>query len=605
MQKDKTAENSALLTKTTTGSRHSTHTDDLRDESFLRQIPRPAALPEEPSIKDVLSSFEMLPERAEIWFGGRRKVLMDQNDLGILRRELIQSLGVEKTRSIMTRIGYELGQIEAELALQMRSDASMFEIFTAGPQFHSIKGAVLVEPQTFECDPKTGDFYSEYYWHNSSECAAHLSHVGVGTDPAGWQQVGYASGFSSAILGRPMVFREIRCVAMGHDTCFLVGQNAERWEDSDKELRWFRADNYMHRPNSDETKSDAKGTENNTAPIPEDLKPGQRSIVGASAGFNITLHMVDQVAPTDATVLFLGESGVGKEVFARELHKRSKRAKKEMLSVNCAATPEALLDAELFGAEKDVYNASTPARPGWFERADGSTLFLDEIGLLSFSAQGKLLRVLQEGEFERVGGTRTRYTDVRIIAATNTDLQESIKKGLFREDLYFRLNVFPIHIPSLRSRKADIPLLVSYFLRLYSQKHNLPPKFFDGEALRFMMSYDWPGNIRELENIVERSVILSGGSSEVQLSHLMMTASQYRDKADDPFRDFVIKQSGNISQDSVTEMLMDSGLKPDDIIDRMIDSALIKTKGNASAAARMLGLTRAQINYRLKQRKKK
>ena len=253
------------------------------------------------------------------------------------------------------------------------------------------------------------------------------------------------------------------------------------------------------------------------------------------------------------------------------------------------------------GSEVPV-SSTTSRRKRDSPRADGGTLFLDEIGTLSFSAQGKLLRVLQEGEFERVGGSRTLTTDVRIIAATNADLREDIREGRFREDLFFRLNVFPVHVPSLRERKADIPLLISHFLRKYSKKHRRPNKGFDGEALRFMMSYDWPGNIRELENIVERSVILSGQDVQIRLNHLMMSAAQYGQNSDDPFRDFLIDHSGGIPQDGVTDMLMDSGLKPDEIVERMIDGALEKTKGNVSAAARLLGLTRAQITYRLKQR---
>jgi two-component system, NtrC family, response regulator HydG len=194
-------------------------------------------------------------------------------------------------------------------------------------------------------------------------------------------------------------------------------------------------------------------------------------MVGVSSAFKAACHMLTRVAPTKASVLFTGESGVGKEMFASTLHRISPRAAKPFVAVNCAAIPDALVESELFGVERGAFTGASVSRAGRFERADGGTLFLDEIGTLSLVAQGKLLRALQEGEVERVGGTRTIKVDVRVVAATNVDLRDAVKAGRFREDLFYRLNVYPIHLPPLRERREDIPLLMSHFLHLYGRTH--------------------------------------------------------------------------------------------------------------------------------------
>ncbi|MHC4457973.1 MAG: sigma-54-dependent Fis family transcriptional regulator [Planctomycetota bacterium] len=232
-------------------------------------------------------------------------------------------------------------------------------------------------------------------------------------------------------------------------------------------------------------------------------------LIGSSDEFKHVLQKVEQVAPTDATVLIRGESGTGKELVARAIHNISPRSKRPLVKVNCAALPSTLIENELFGHEKGAYTGAVSQKIGRFELANGGTIFLDEIGDLPFDTQSKLLRIIEDGEFEPVGGIKTKRIDVRIIAATNHYLEELIENGSFREDLYYRLNVFPIKIPPLRERKVDIPYLVKHFIRKYSEKlgkkiDTIPPKIM----LTFQ-KYHWPGNIRELENIIERSVIIS------------------------------------------------------------------------------------------------
>ncbi|MDD4870187.1 MAG: sigma 54-interacting transcriptional regulator [Kiritimatiellae bacterium] len=235
-------------------------------------------------------------------------------------------------------------------------------------------------------------------------------------------------------------------------------------------------------------------------------------VVGAEFGLRQVMEMVRQVAPMSSPVLLLGETGTGKEVIANAIHMTSPRREAPIIRVQCGAIPETLLDSELFGHEKGAFTGAIQDKRGKFERADGGTIFLDEIAELTPAAQVKLLRVLQEKQFERLGGTKTISVDVRVIAATHRDLQEMVRKGTFREDLWFRLNVFPIHLPPLRLRKEDIPSLVQYFVERKSREMNLraPLRLADG-AMERLLSYDWPGNVRELQNVVERALILTQG----------------------------------------------------------------------------------------------
>jgi len=232
-------------------------------------------------------------------------------------------------------------------------------------------------------------------------------------------------------------------------------------------------------------------------------------IVGASSSLRRVLESVKRAAPTNATVLLLGESGVGKELVARTIHRNSPRAGQRFVQVNCAAIPEELIESELFGHEKGSFTGATEKQIGKFEQADRGTIFLDEIGDMSPKTQAKVLRVLQEQEVERLGSARTIKVDVRVIAATNKNLEEAIQRGEFREDLYFRLNVIPILVPPLRERRDDIPSLVQHFARLIGDEHNMKPKRFDAPAMDALTRYRWRGNIRELRNTIERLMIMA------------------------------------------------------------------------------------------------
>jgi formate hydrogenlyase transcriptional activator len=237
------------------------------------------------------------------------------------------------------------------------------------------------------------------------------------------------------------------------------------------------------------------------------------AIVGSSEALRKVLSQVDKVAPTDSTVLILGETGTGKELIASAIHKRSRRSAKAFIRVNCAAIPPSLIASELFGHEKGAFTGALQRRAGRFESADGGTIFLDEIGELSPETQLALLRVLQERELERIGSNQPVSVDVRVVAATNRDLDAAVHAGTFREDLFYRLNVFPIRVPPLRERENDIPLLVEYLVERYARRAGKTVTHIEKKTLDILQAYDWPGNIRELQNVIERAVILCDGET--------------------------------------------------------------------------------------------
>ena len=303
------------------------------------------------------------------------------------------------------------------------------------------------------------------------------------------------------------------------------------------------------------------------------------NIVARSAKMQEVLSTVERVAPTNATVLLGGESGVGKDLIARAIHEKSKRASGPFLKINSTAIPENLLESELCGYEKGAFTGASSSKPGKFELADKGTIFLDEIGDVPPATQVKLLRVLQEREFERLGGTKTLKVDVRLVAATNRDLRAALEQGTFREDLYYRLNVVPIDIPPLREHKEDIPDLVTLFLSRLSEESGREISFVTPEAMRILMDYHWPGNVRELQNIIERGFALARGS---QLD------------ASDIHFDPVRSKSAGAATPFPPE-----GMTLEQWEDEMIREALKRANGNKSQAARLLGLSRNALRYRL------
>jgi len=306
------------------------------------------------------------------------------------------------------------------------------------------------------------------------------------------------------------------------------------------------------------------------------------------------------VAQTQATVLLTGETGVGKERFARALHELSNRADRPFVAVNCAALPAELIEAELFGVEKGAYTGAHAARAGRFERADGGTLLLDEVGEMPMAAQTKLLRVLQEGEIERVGSETTRKVNVRLVAATNVDLEQAVLAGRFRRDLLYRLNVYPICIPPLRERIADIDPLAQGMLTRFCALHSKRVLGFEERALQALQQHDWPGNVRELENLVERGVILASQGSMIEVEHLFPNQPEAAQTSVDAHGQLARLPSAQ--DDDLSARILNSGSSLEEIEARVLDLAVARARGNLSEAARLLGLTRPQLAYRQKRR---
>lgn len=301
---------------------------------------------------------------------------------------------------------------------------------------------------------------------------------------------------------------------------------------------------------------------------------GSRSLIGNSPAMRRVLDTIEQVAQASTTVLILGESGTGKELVARAIHRKSRRSRGPFIAINCAAIPVTLLESELFGHERGAFTGAFSRREGRFKIADGGTLFLDEVAELDPMVQAKLLRVLQEGEFERLGGTQTIRTDVRVIASTNKNLQEMVRSGKFREDLYYRLNVISISLPPLRERREDIPLLVQHFLARFAARNRKDVRVVSREAMELMMAHDWPGNVRELENTIEHAVVLCRGDT-IRVEDLPEL----------------------IASDTATKhyLTIQLGTPLDEIEQQVIQQTLRITKGNKKLAAQLLGIATRTI----------
>lgn len=304
-------------------------------------------------------------------------------------------------------------------------------------------------------------------------------------------------------------------------------------------------------------------------------------IIGRSAPMQEVFHLVMRVAQAKSTVLIAGESGVGKDLIARAIHFHSPRRDRPFVKINCTAIPENLMESELFGYEKGAFTGAATAKPGKFEDANTGTVFLDEIGDVTPAVQVKLLRILQEREFERLGSNKTIGIDVRVIAATNQDLRAALEQGTFREDLFYRLNVVPINIPPLRKRKEDIPYLAEYFLAKYAQESGREIESLGEDALQLLEAHYWPGNVRELENVIERAVVLSHGK--------VVTPADIR--IDDVHKRPVASD----------DQFLPPGMTLDEYETWLVQEALRRSKGNKSQAARLLGITRNAFRYRLSQ----
>ena len=393
-----------------------------------------------------------------------------------------------------------------------------------------------------------------------------------------------------------IVFREVACQSMGAEACQITGRPADQWADAEEDLRYFALETSAQRTRRSVVPAFSEVSRIH-APLEAAPPVDSKELIGISAAFSTARHLIERVAPTQATVLFTGASGVGKELFSQTLHKISPRRDAPFIALNCAAIPDTLIESELFGVERGAYTGATTSRPGRFERAHGGTRFLDEIAALSFAAQGKLLRALQERVVERVGGIKTIAVNVRVVAASNVDLREEVRAGRFREDLFFRLNVFPIKLPPLKERRDDIPLLMETFLRRYCELHGREVAGFTPRAVRTLLQYDFPGNIRELQNLVERGVIMVENDEAIDVHHLFRSGELPVGGS------LVLNQGGKLAGAPPHATLPESSVSSGAGSGREANDyrqALANARYNMAEAARNLGLTRPQLAYRLK-----
>ncbi len=543
-----------------------------------------------PSDADLRRLIHFSASDGRIWLAGHRMVLLHMSGLGSLRKELIRTIGVAQARRVLMRAGYESGVRDAALARQVRPKASSAEQLAVGPQLHMLQGAVQVTPEDIQIDIEAGVYHGIFRWDQSWEVETHLRDFGPQTEPVCWMLLGYASGYTTAFCGQPILYKEVQCAGCGHAHCRIEGRPVRDWPDAEQMQADYAEESLLVR--IEDLQADLDSLRVSLSPS-DDLG----ELIGRSKSFEKSIELLRKAAATQVTVLLTGETGVGKERFARTLHAMSQRAGKPFIAVNCAALPHELIESELFGAEKGAFTGAGAARPGRFERADGGTLFLDELGELPPSAQAKLLRVLQNGEVERLGATAVRKVDVRVVAATNVDLEKAVEAGHFRRDLMYRLNVYPIAIPPLRDRVEDIEPLANHMLRHFMALHNKRVAGISDRALDAMRNYAWPGNVRELENLIERGLIITSPGQMVDVDDLFAMAPAPPQ--------VTVSASGELRQgapadiDALYDELQRRGLSLEALEDGLIQQAVERAGGNLSAAARALGLTRPQLSYRL------
>jgi two-component system, NtrC family, response regulator HydG len=514
---------------------------------------------------------------------GRRLVLHDMHAFAQFRKDLLETAGWEHARRIFTRFGYFWGQADAAAMKRIFKWESLAEWLKAGPRLHTLQGVNRTVIKALDFDVATGRFLMELVWHDSGEAEEHLAEVGRAEQPICWMLAGYVSGYCSFCFGREVYFIESRCAAAGARACAATGKDVRSWGAELKpHLPFFQGDDIVGK-----VQRLTQELRRTTRELAE-----QRRLMGLAGGeakpplaevrsesFRRVLDLAGRVAPFDSSVLIGGETGTGKEVLARLIHRRSHRASGPFVAVNCAALPETLLESELFGHKAGSFTGAVQDRVGLFEQAEKGTVFLDEIGDITPATQLKILRVLQEREILRVGESRPRPIDVRVIAATNRDLQEAMRQGQFREDLYYRLRVIEIDVPPLRERADDILPLAQYFVRQFAVRLKRQGLRLDAGCVDYLQRYAWPGNVRELENTIERAAVLCRDGTilpehlPLHVVHAALAAPEQEGAAPASLADLEYRQ---------------------------IESVLRQTGGNRTRAAQILGISPITLWRKLK-----
>jgi two-component system response regulator HydG len=517
-------------------------------------------------------------------FASSRYLALGTRSLGRIQEELTALLGSEPSAGLMARHGYEAGLATATAMADQYDWDSEIELLKAGGVMLTILGLAHEDIQTLNYNREGRELNLAGQWKDTLEATQWLHQLGESTHPVCHITSGFASGFASAVWGRRVWVRETECRAQGHSCCRYEGRPLDQWDVSPgvdgpfsrgfsvaEEIEQLRtqlkkawAEVKRHRAEVERLSQRAQ------------MESLETQVVFRSPAMASVLAVAEKVAPTAATVLIRGESGTGKEVLARFIHRRSGREDQPFLAINCAALPPSLLESELFGHKKGAFTGADRDKKGLFFLAGTGTLFLDEIGDVPLPLQAKLLRAVQEREARPVGGTRDRPIRARILTATNRDLKTMVEAGEFRNDLYYRLAVFPIVIPPLRERRQDILVLARHFLARFAPDH----PGFAPETIRLMESYAWPGNVRELLNAVEYASVLAG-SDRIRPDHLPQNVTR---DSDDPLI--------HLATDLPNQ---------DELIRRYTHLVLHHTDNNKQQTARILGIDPSTLWRRLKE----
>ncbi len=462
-------------------------------------------------------------EDGVVRFAGQRALIIDATAKGNLRKELVNHFGLSTARAVLTRFGFVQGWRMAEAMQDLFHWESEDDWHHACGRIHMLEGMYRLGPGTPGSLTKEGLTLVGSY-----EAEQHIAHLGRSDTSVCWTICGLTSGYLSRALGKEIFVLEEHCIGRGDAVCHLIGRTLEEWGDERaEELRFYRVENLqewlepsLHRitenlKEAERKLRDRKRVLTRVAPEVED----PLGMVARSAAMRRVVDLARRIAKVDSTLLITGESGTGKELIAQLVHDESARAAGPFIGVNCGAITESLLESELFGHARGAFTGAAHDRIGLFEAANGGTLLLDEIGDVSPGMQVKLLRVLQEHEIRRVGESKSRPVNVRVMAATNRDLTADIAEGRFRKDLYYRLNVVQLHVPPLRNRREDILPLARILLAGTAERYKRQVTGLSPRAADQLLRYEWPGNVRELENAMERAVAL-GHASLIELEDL-------------------------------------------------------------------------------------
>jgi two-component system, NtrC family, response regulator HydG len=509
---------------------------------------------------------------------GHRVLIFDAMALGLLRKELIDSMGQHIARCVLSRFGFAHGWRTAE-SLKKDWPDLFYNDAESGPRLHMMHG-LLTHIRLVRGEDQSGKLQITATWKDSYEAEQHCLHFGQPDEPVCWTLAAFISGYVSNRLGQECLFIETQCTAQGEAHCTVEGRLHEHWgPEYQEQFSYFREDalDYLLPAISRKLKDleqQVRQRQQQIARIEDETT--YRRFSAKSPVMRAAIDLALRLARTDASVVISGESGVGKEKFARLIHEQSSRSAHPFVAINCGALPEHLLESELFGYAKGAFTDATTDRSGLFEAAEGGTIFLDEIGEIPLAMQVKLLRVLQEREIRRIGESRMRAIDIRILSATNKNLAEEVAAGRFRQDLYYRLRVIELTIPPLRERVEDILPLAKQFLKLHAHRQGQQAKQLSPEAARCLLHHDWPGNVREIQNSIE---------------YAMALATSEQIGPDDLPQEFLARQLNAPI----------AGIRPlREVEQDYILSVLAQLGGNKTKAAQALGIGLATLYRRIK-----